>query len=326
VSVEELDLVAAFLDVGHGDAAVIRFREGREIRTIVVDGGGPEHTHDLHGYLARTGVTAIDLMVATHVDRAHVTGLLPVAESSRIEIRNFWGPSSESNKPSPPGLHTADERAYQRLYAAITKRLRPEQVLSPTAGMVLPTLFEGCTLTVLNPSRPNVLRPSASPPERSPAELAVEQNEQSLVLHLECHRIRMLLTGDVEGPFWAHVIATPELHRYLELDVLKVPNYGHRSGLPSEIAPLLRTEYAVFSLGADVDRRPAPEVVRLLQETNAEVICTEHAPKTSFCRNPYCPAATHGQNVVFARCRGDSSYSTSAYFCPLIGSPDPVEP
>ena len=44
MSVQELDLVATFLDVGHGDAIVLRFREGHQVRTVVVDGGGPEHT------------------------------------------------------------------------------------------------------------------------------------------------------------------------------------------------------------------------------------------------------------------------------------------
>ncbi len=320
MSVEELDLVATFLNVGHGDATVVRFREGREVRTIVVDGGGPDHSGDLLAYLLRNAITAIDLMVATHIDRAHITGLVPVVESSRIAIHNFWGPSSESTRPSPPGLRTADERTYQRLYAALAKRLRPEQILCPTRDMVLPTLFEACAITVLNPGRANVLRPSAQDAKKSPAELGAEQNELALVIFLECYRLRILLASDVEGPFWRDVAAQPELQRFLELDILKVANYGRPSGLPKEIASLLRTEYAVFSLGADVDRRPSPEVIRIMQSVGAEVICTQHVDKNSFCRNPHCPAASHGQNVVFCRCRGDASYSTSAYFCPLFGT------
>lgn len=321
MSVEELDLVVAFLNVGHGDAIVARFREGREVRTIVVDGGGPDHSGDLLGYLLRNAITAVDLMVASHIDRSHVAGLVPVAESSRITIHNYWGPSSESTKATAPGLRTADERAYQRLYAAVSKRLRPEQILCPTRDMVLPSLFEECSITVLNPAAPNVLRPSAAaetPP--APAELAAEQNDLSLVLFLECHRLRILLPGDVEGSFWTELAADPDSQRYLELDILKVPNYGRHSSLPPEIASVLRTEYAVFSLGREIDRRPSPDAIRIMQETGAEVICTQHADKNSFCRNPHCPAASHGQNIVFCRCRGDASYSTSAYSCPLMGT------
>jgi hypothetical protein len=320
--VDELDLVAAFLDVGHGDAIVLRFRERGEIRTVIVDGGGPSRPGHLLDYLLRNGITTVDLMVATHIDRCHVSGLLPVAQSSRITLHNFWGPSSETTQPQPPGLRTADERAYQRLYAAVSQRLRPEQILSPTREMALPELFSECTLAVLNPARPNVLRPSAAAqgPKKSPADLEVEQNELSMVLFVECHRLRILLGSDAEGPFWGYVASDPELHRFLELDILKVPNYGRPSGLPAEIGELLQTEYAVCSLGRDVDKQPSAQVVRMMQGIGAEVICTEHDAGSSFCRNAHCPAGAHGQNVLFSRCRGDASYSTSAYFCPLPGA------
>ena len=321
MSVDELDLVVSFLDVGHGDSVIMRFRDGPRVRTVVVDGGGPSHSGKLLAYLLHNGVDTVDLLVATHIDRYHIAGLLPVAGSSRITIDRFWGPSCESTKASVPGLRTADERAYQRLYSIIHDRLDPERILCPTRGMPLPRLFDELTVTVLNPPRPNVLRAAdQNAPKRTPAEAAAEQDELSLVLLLDCHRLRLLLGSDIHGPFWDTVGDDPELQRCFEVDILKVPNYGRRSGLPSQLAEILHTEYAVFSLGADVGDRPSPEAISVLQSVGAEVICTEHARQNSFCRNPHCPAGARGQNIVFCRSRGDSFYSTSAYFCPLHGS------
>ena len=320
VSVEELDLVLTFLNVGHGDAAVLRFREEHEIRTIVIDGGGPDHAGTLVSYLLRNTVTNIDLLVATHIDRYHIAGLLPVVESKRISIRNFWGPSCESTEASVPGLRSAEERGYQRLYAKIAQQLRPENILCPTQDVPLPAIFEEPNVTVLSPRRPNVLRAApADAPAKTPAELAREQDELAIVLLIECHRLRMLFGSDAGRSFWESLIANPELRRVLEVDILKVPSYGRPSGLPASVAPFLRAEYAVFSLGQKEDGGPSDEVLALMREMRSEVLCTQHTAKNSFCRNPHCPAGSTGQNVVFCRGKGDPSYSTSAHFCPLYG-------
>jgi beta-lactamase superfamily II metal-dependent hydrolase len=321
VSVEELDLVVAFLDVGHGDSAVVRFREGHQVRTIVVDGGGPDHPERLLSYLLRNAITTVDLLVASHIDRNHIAGLVPLVESDRVTVHHFWGPGCESTQPSVSGLRTTDERTYQRIYARVTQRVRPDNMVCPTRGMPLPKLFTDATVTVLNPPRANVLKPPPkNAPARKPEELALEQNELALVLHVESHGLRVLFPSDVEGAFWGNVLQDGSLQRYLDVNILKVPNFGQSSGLPLGVMQFVNTDYAVLSLGAATDKQPSLDILNLMQERGAEVICTQHPAKNSFCRNPHCPAAQGGQNIVFCRRKGDSSYSTSAYFCPLLGS------
>lgn len=317
MSVQELDLVVTFLDVGHGDSAIVRFREGHQVRTIVVDGGGPVHASRLSNYLLRNGITAVDLMVATHVDRNHVVGLLQVAETDSVAIEHFWGPSCESTQPSVAGLQFPDERAYQRLYSRIHGRLRPDRITCPVRGGLLPALFTAANVTVLNPAVPNVLKPPAkgAPPKQA-AELSIEQNERAIVLHIEVHGIRLLLGSDALGSFWASALGDHVLQRHLDVNILKVPSYGRANVIPSTAAGLLHCEYAVFSLSAKVDRQPSAQSLALFHDMGAEVLCTQHAAQNTFCANTHCHAAAGGQNVVFSRCRGDSSYSTSAYFCP----------
>ena len=316
MSVQELELVAAFLDVGHGDCAIIRFREEHQVRTIVVDGGGPARSGELLSYLLRSMITEIDLLVATHADRDHIAGLLPVVESERVTVHNFWGPGSPSTKPSVPGLRLADERAYQRLYSRVCQRLRAENILCPTRGIPAPGLFSEATVVVLHPPAPNLLVPlgkDASP--RKAEEFAARQDEQAMVLFVEAHGIRILLGSDAKGGFWGEAAASADLRRFLDVNIFKVPDYGRSPGfLPA--ARVLRTEYAVFSLGAEEDKEPSAEVLRACRAMKAEVLCTEHSPEASFCANRHCHAANGGQNIVFCRRRGDASYSTSAYFCP----------
>jgi hypothetical protein len=254
------------------------------------------------------------------VDRNHITGLIPVAESDRVAIHGFWGPGCESTQPSVPGLRLGDERAYQRLYSKISEKLRPEQIACPTRGMPLPGLFSEASIAVLNPPKANVLKPTAkNQPPRKPAELILEQNELAVVLSIESHGIRLLLLSDVEGPFWATALGDPDMQRYLDANIMKMSNYGRPSGFPPPVAQVVRAEYAVFSIGAKEDKQPSGEVLTLMAGLGAEVLCTEHAAENTFCGNRHCHAGNGGQNIVFCRRRGDHSYSTSAYNCPHQG-------
>lgn len=318
MSVEELDLVVSFLNVGHGDATVIRFREGHELRTVVVDGGGPKHANVLLSYLLRNTITKIDLLIASHIDRNHVAGLLPVVESERVTIHNFWGPACESAKPSVPGLTTGDERVYQRLYSRITQRVRPEHILCPTRGMPLPTIFGQCNFTVLSPMRQNVLQPKPADTEtRKPAEIAHEQNEHALVLHVDCHGVRLLLTSDLTGQALAHLLGDPTVQEYLDVDILKVPHYGRPHHVGGALTQWLREgRAAVLSIDAQDGERVSAGLLAAFQELNTQLFCTQHSNKHLFCSNPHCRAARGGQNIVVFCSRG-APFTPSGDACEL---------
>jgi competence protein ComEC len=84
---------AVFLDVGQGDALLLR--DGR--RTLLVDGGGLPHgdvaTRVLLPSLARLGVRRIDVALLTHGDHDHCAGLLELERW--IPVRELWvGPTA----------------------------------------------------------------------------------------------------------------------------------------------------------------------------------------------------------------------------------------
>src|SRR5690606_28055674 len=101
----------SFLDVGQGDAILIRTPQGR---TILVDGGGTMRVHRpgeewrigrdpyeigedlLVPLLMKRGVRRIDLMIATHGDLDHVGGLAAVAQALPTERIVFNGRLSDT--------------------------------------------------------------------------------------------------------------------------------------------------------------------------------------------------------------------------------------
>lgn len=102
-------LTVAFLDVFHGDCAVVTFNERGRKACIVIDGGEKrDAAKRLAAYLKHEEIEGIDLLVATHIDADHVNGLVHFlkSESSKTDswnkgkekcIRHYWGPKPDPN-------------------------------------------------------------------------------------------------------------------------------------------------------------------------------------------------------------------------------------
>ncbi|MBN1163094.1 MAG: MBL fold metallo-hydrolase [Candidatus Krumholzibacteriota bacterium] len=129
-------LKVAFLDVFHGDCAVVTFDEGEGKGCIVVDGGEKkEAARRLSAYLQHEQVEVIDLLVATHIDQDHVLGLkyLLQDESDKAQswnrgekrcIRHYWGP-----KPDPDWSPSSLEVRGSSLGRGAPPRLRMDYVI-----------------------------------------------------------------------------------------------------------------------------------------------------------------------------------------------------
>ena len=107
-------LTVAFLDVFHGDCAVITFNERGRKACIVIDGGEKKDAAKrLAAYLKHEKVEVIDLLVATHIDQDHIYGLVHFLKSQSNKadswnrgqkkcIRHYWGPKPDPNWNPPP--------------------------------------------------------------------------------------------------------------------------------------------------------------------------------------------------------------------------------
>ena len=72
-----------FIDVGQGDSIFIRTPDGK---TALID-GGPGRSGVL-AYLQAHGVTALDVVVATHPHEDHIGGLIAVMDS--LPVGGIW--------------------------------------------------------------------------------------------------------------------------------------------------------------------------------------------------------------------------------------------
>lgn len=215
----------AFLDVGQGDAVLLR--QGAE--GILVDGGGWPRG-DLGGRvlvpaLAEAGVASLQALVLTHPDRDHCGGLLDVA--SYLRVREVW---------SGPGWEGDD--CVARLMALPATRLR--------------VLWRGAARD-WGSWRFVVLGPEAG--ERTPA-----RNERSLVIRAEASGIRVLLTGDI-GSATERRLLVERGTLEVAADLLKVAHHGSRKSTETAFLRAVAPRLAVVSAGSgNPYGHPAPEL------------------------------------------------------------------
>ena len=161
------ELSITFLDVGQGDAALIRSPTGR---TVLVD-AGPSPTR-VADWLRRAKVDTVHLAIASHNHADHVGGMPRVLET--IPVRNYM----ENGMP-------ATTRTYARIITLLEELGVP--VLRAEPRRI--DLGGGAVLRVLS-SAPN----------------ARTQNDASIGLELIYGSFRALFTGDAEvrqRTFWA---------------------------------------------------------------------------------------------------------------------------
>jgi competence protein ComEC len=233
-------LHVAFLDVGQGDAVLITTPTGQQ---ILVDGGpSPAALTTALGRQMPFWDRAIDLMIMTHADADHITGLAEAA--ARYELGG-WLDNGEAGEDAT--------------YAVCLARLQEDQ-LAPhavRAGQEL-TLEQGIALQVLHPPP----GPAASP--------SADANNRSLVLRLRWRSVSFLLTGDVDAEAERQML---EAARPLSATVLKVAHHGSDSASTAEFLAAVDPDYAVISVGKDnAFGHPATGVLQRLDALGDAII------------------------------------------------------
>ncbi|TNF28992.1 MAG: DNA internalization-related competence protein ComEC/Rec2 [Deltaproteobacteria bacterium] len=201
---EGLTLTA--LDIGHGDALLVRLPEGG---AVLVDAGGAwqggeadrrQADRRVVSSLLHEGVATLDALLVTHADRDHIGGARTVVE--RLRVRSLWLPRC--------ALATRRGRELARAVVARGGVVRPLE-RQPAAR------WEGVELEVLWP-----------PPDQVDwdGRCGMKANDTSVALALRYAGRTVLLTGDIEVPDEASLIAAG---LDLRADVLKAAHHGSRT-------------------------------------------------------------------------------------------------
>ena len=212
------DLTVTVLDVGQGDAILVETPSGQR---VLIDGGpsASKLMQELARELPR-GSHRVDLVVLTHAQDDHVTGLVDLAE--RFDV----GAVLTGPLPGASGAFFAWQEVLQRKRIAVHEARAGDWI----------DLGDGLRLDVLGP------------PPQPVTESRDDLNNNSVVLRLVYDQISFLLTGDLAAE------GEVELLRGgadLRSTVLKLGHHGSDSSSTSPFLAAVAPSYAVISVGVE---------------------------------------------------------------------------
>ena len=254
-------LEVTFLDVGQGDAALVRFPDGK---TILVDGGlnslrietteagitrrvGYDHgERTLDPFLCHAGVFRLDLLLLSHPDNDHGGGLAHILQ--RFDVRRVLGvPHQDLSKSTHRILHEiVDAKGIPHAlgYAGTVD-------LTATAQLELLHPFDAASTDLHDK----------------------DVNNDSLVLKLTYGDMRILFTGDIGRKVELQLI---ELGKDLRAEIVKVPHHGSKTSSSAKFLDAVRPQYAIFSLGQrNRYHFPSKIVVERYRERGCHILRTD---------------------------------------------------
>ncbi|GAA1038404.1 hypothetical protein GCM10009557_54300 [Virgisporangium ochraceum] len=280
-------LTLHLLPARHGDALLLQYGTGSDTHSVLID-GGPSSTvtrraitgalHDVH---------SLDLLVVTHIDADHITGVLDLFERAGLPARvdDVWFNGWDHLPSDKLGAKQGD-----RLSAAIRRRglswngaFGGEAVMVPDAGQLpVRELPGGLRLTLLSPTRQALadLRPvwkkevekaeretaaRTRPPQPDrlgderldPESLAITPfdsddsaaNGSSIAFLAEYEGSGVLLTGDAHSGILVAGLRrlAAERGKLPVIGALKVPHHGSRYNVSTELINAIDCGRFLFS-------------------------------------------------------------------------------
>ncbi len=230
-----------FMNVGQGDATFIQTPSGRQ---ILVDGGlYPSVLNDQLGRQMPFWDKEIDMLVATHPDADHVSGLVGVFDRYLV------------NQLITNGQSFGESPIYDEVLTAAENQkteIRPVQ-----AGEII-QIGDGVRLEVVHPG---------------PILIEENRNENSVSMRLVYGDFTFLFTGDAEEMGEAEMLAAK---RPLTALVFKAGHHGSNSS--SSLPFLQAVQPQIIIVSAGVDNRfghPAPEMLERAAAVGAIVLRTD---------------------------------------------------
>ena len=235
-------LTFLFVDVGQGDAALIRTPGGHWIEA---DAGPTGEGRDagrrvITPLLAGLGVRRLDLFVLSHAHRDHVGGATSILDRVPFDLA------------IEPGELFADSAYDNWLSTLRGLRVRWRAVKAGSHWTI-----DGVDFRVLHP-------PSAWPHEGE------DLNEDSVVLEVSYGRFKALLMGD--AGFVAESAIGGTVGR---VNVLKVGHHGSRTASGASFLDEIRPQVAIVSVGRNHYGHPAPETLDRLRGAGAQTWRTD---------------------------------------------------
>lgn len=237
-------LHVVFCDVGQGDAAYIRFPDGRD---MLIDGGPNNAVLGCLSSHMPFWDRSLDLVVLTHPQKDHLQGLIEVAK--RYHIGRFL---------------KSDVANTTEGYAMLTTALSDGNIPVALVAQGETIRLSQSALSVLWPQQGNVLGATTT-----------NVNDFSVVFHLRYGTFDAVLPGDADTRVEAGYRDTPLAVDGIE--VLKVPHHGSKTGMSTAYLDWLNPRLAVISVGKNTYGHPAPEILDMLSQRAIHMLRTDQA-------------------------------------------------
>jgi competence protein ComEC len=234
-------LHVAFLDVGQGDAALITTPHGQQ---ILVDGGpSPAALSSMLGHEMPFWDRSLDLVVMSHPDADHITGLVEVLR--RYHVAGWLDGGQPGDDPISFSCQEllADGGTAQAV-------VRAGDRLDLGAGLVLEVLH---------------------PPLEPMVDTASDANNHSVVLRLVWGGTSFLLAGDLEAEGEQLLL---ESGQPLSADVLKVAHHGSSDSSTAAFLAAVDPVYAVLHILQPCEDRPRVGLIEMngVEEQRLDVV------------------------------------------------------
>ena len=254
-------LEVTFLDVGQGDAAFVRFPDGK---AMLIDGGlnssrievtetgnarrvgydNGERTLD--PFLCQEGIFRLDLLLLSHPDNDHGGGFAHILRE--FGVKHVLGvPHQDLHQSTHRILHEivdAKDIPHELGYAGTVD-------LTSTARLELLHPFDAASTNLQDK----------------------DVNNDSLVLRLTYGDVRILFTGDIGRKVELRLV---ESGKDLGAEIIKVPHHGSKTSSSAEFLDAVHPQYAIFSLGQrNRYRFPSEMVLERYRERGCRILRTD---------------------------------------------------
>lgn len=244
-------LSVSFLNVGQGDSIFIQGPTGIQ---VLVD-GGPDRSV-LRELPKRMGPLdrSIDLLVETHPDKDHISGLADVLE--QYSVQNFLSPDIYND--TTIFLHLmSDVASEKRLHTFVARR-----------GMRI-HLGDGAYADVLYPDR-DVSRINNT-------------NDGSIVLHVVYGTTSFMLTGDLPSTQEDYLVMLEGTSTELRSDVLKAGHHGSKFSTSDLWLSKVKPNIVVISAGKEnTYGHPNLDAIARVQNEGAKIVSTMDSGTITF--------------------------------------------
>lgn len=219
-----------FFDVGQGDSILI---ETPDKKQILIDGGPDKTVLEKLNQTMSFYDRKIDLLVLTHPDADHITGLIDVLEYYQIGYILTSG-------------FETDTAVYKKWRKLISEKNIPLTMVQSGQKIIL---SEEIIFEILWPEQPLIGVKDA--------------NNTSVVGRLIYGQAEFLLTGDIERKIENILI---EKNWNLKSDILKVPHHGSKTSSSYNFIEEIDPKIAIISVGENNRyKHPSQEVLERLK-------------------------------------------------------------